>query len=182
MSLLLAGLIQVAFGGVHFFGAPPAVFAAAWFVSWLLIIVGLAELVRAGVTGRTGPLVTMIGAAGYMLAEGAYLVMVALLGDDVSTVERLTDRLLPLSAVLAAAGMIVAGISAVRRGAWQGWRRFAPLLVGVYPFVAMFSAVLLTGSPNELAIAGWGLAWLTLGVAMRRPARVPSPRADQRVG
>src|ERR1044071_6693085 len=108
MSLLLAGLIQVAFGGVHFFGAPPAVFAAAWFVSWLLIIVGLAELVRAGVTGRTGPLVTRIGAAGDMLAEAAYLVMVALLGDDVSTVERLTDRLLPLSAVLAAAGMIVA--------------------------------------------------------------------------
>ena len=34
-------------------------------------------------------------------------------------------------------GLVLAGIAALRAQRWQGWRRYSPLLVGVYPFLSL---------------------------------------------
>ena len=62
--------------------------------------------------------------------------------------------------------MLLVGIATLMERRWSGWQRFTPLLIGVYPFVAMFPFVVL-GSPNMVAIAGWGACWALLGFAMR---------------
>jgi hypothetical protein len=64
-------------------------------------------------------------------------------------------------------GMILTGIAVLRAGRWQGWRRYIPLLFGLYPFLLIMPYVFLTGAPNFAAIGGWGLPTLLLGVALR---------------
>jgi hypothetical protein len=41
-----------------------------------------------------------------------------------------------------------------------------PLATGLYPIVAMFPIVAITGSPSNAAISFWGLFWTGLGIAM----------------
>jgi hypothetical protein len=45
--------------------------------------------------------------------------------------------LLPLGALSSAIGLLLTGIAVLRAGQWQGWTRWAPLLVGLYPLVVM---------------------------------------------
>jgi hypothetical protein len=83
---------------------------------------------------------------------------------------------LPLAALLTGVGMTVAGIGVLRARRWSGWQRPVPLLTGLYPFVAMFPLVALTGEPALPMIALWGLLWIALGGA------VLTTRAGARAG
>jgi hypothetical protein len=75
----------------------------------------------------------------------------------------------PLGAFLSAAGMVWVGIQIVRRDdRWAGWEKFTPLIVGIYPFVVMFPAVMITGYPNIYLIMLWGLPWLLFGISLNR--------------
>jgi len=62
--------------------------------------------------------------------------------------------------------MTLVGVSVLRARRWEGWQRFTPLVVGVYPFVAMFPLIVVTDEPSMIAIAVWGLPWLFLGYAL----------------
>lgn len=167
-----AGVAQLAFGAFFILAdeRPTAVFSAGWAFAWSYLAGALIQLARSGVAGRVGPVVAAVGALAYVVAETVYLIAVPLVGLAPAAVEPLTDRLLPAGAVLAAVGMLVAGVVVLRRRRWSGWARFAPLAVGVYPFVAMFSAIAVTGAPSGGAIAGWGAAWVAFGLAARRAA------------
>ncbi len=83
--------------------------------------------------------------------------------------------LLPLGALTTGIGMVLVGIAVVRARRWGGWHRPLPLLVGLYPFVAMFPILAATGQPPEPMIALWGILWLLLGLALRAEAGAAVP-------
>ncbi|MGH9209235.1 MAG: hypothetical protein ACRD2C_00970 [Acidimicrobiales bacterium] len=72
--------------------------------------------------------------------------------------------------LLTALGMVVAGIAVLRERAWNGWARFAPLVVGVFPFLFMVPFAAATGAPPTVSLVAWGLTFVALGTAARPPA------------
>lgn len=131
-----------------------------WIIVELLLLGGVVGLAFSGVvSGWFGMIalgVALLGRVVFVLSEIHSLI----LGDD-------STFLLPLGAVVTAVGMTLVGIAVLLRPRrWVGWQRFTPLLVGIYPFLVMFPFLIITGEPNEVAIAGWGLAWFLLGYAM----------------
>jgi hypothetical protein len=72
----------------------------------------------------------------------------------------------PLGALLTGLGMMIVGIQVVRAHELKQWKRFTPLLVGLYPFVIMFPIVIITGSPSIHAIMLWGIPWKIMGCAL----------------
>lgn len=140
---------------------------ACYLLADVLILVGLVGLWWAGATrsrlGRVGLMLALLGRVAFIAAE---LVFVVQGGDD----------LLPVAAIVSTLAMLLVGIATLIEQRWGAWQRFAPLLVGVYPFVAMFPFVILA-SPNMVAIAGWGACWALLGVAMRTAGGMSAVRA-----
>jgi hypothetical protein len=175
-AFVTAGALQMVFGALFIAtgedtdGLIAVCFSAAWASAWLLIVVGLTAVWRLRIAGRWAPLIAVAGGLVYIAAELIFLVAVPVLAAEGEDIDGVTNRLLPLGALLGAVGMLATGLVALRTRHWQGWRRFAFLVVGIYPFVAMFSAIAITGSPSTVAIAGWGAAWLLLGLAARAEA------------
>lgn len=74
----------------------------------------------------------------------------------------------PAGGLISSLGMIVLGIAAMRSGVFTDWRRFVPLLVGVWFFVqiplqiAFFISA--QGSPSYALLLGvFGLLWALVG-------------------
>lgn len=72
----------------------------------------------------------------------------------------------PLGALLCALGMILIGIASIKTKMWTGWKRFTPLLIGLYPFIFMFPMLIFTGTRPPVMIGLWGFPWLFLGIAI----------------
>lgn len=79
-----------------------------------------------------------------------------------------TKILLPMGALLTGVGMTVTGVEVLITKCWVGIYRFAPLAVGLYPFLVMFPLLIITGHPDLTAIMCWGIPWLMLGITMSR--------------
>lgn len=145
----------------------PAVFyavEAGWIASDVLLLAGLLGL---GWSGATGGRLGVVGIGGAVLGR---LVFVA---AEVQSLVRGGDEdglLLPAAAVLTAISMVMAGIAVLRTRHWVGWRRLVPLATGVYPFLFMFPFVVVSPNPSLVAIAGWGILWTLLGIALRPAA------------
>ncbi len=77
-----------------------------------------------------------------------------------------TRIFLPLGALLSGVGMVVTGIQVLAGKRWPGPKGALPLLVGLYPFLVMFPLLVVTGHPDLVAIMGWGVPWLLLGIGM----------------
>jgi hypothetical protein len=77
-----------------------------------------------------------------------------------------TRIFLPLGALLSGLGMVVTGIQVLAGKRWPGLKGALPLLVGLYPFLVMFPLLVVTGHPDLVAIMGWGVPWLLLGIGM----------------
>lgn len=139
-------------------GAAFAVWEAAWIVVQSLLLVGVVGLALSGAApGWFGGIalgIALLGRADFVAAEVHSLVI----GEE--------SFLLPVGALVTAVGMTLVGIAVLRAKRWEGWQRYAPLLTGVYPFVAMFPFIFITNEPSMLAIAAWGVPWLLLGYAM----------------
>ena len=145
-----------------------------WIGIQSLLLIGVVGLALSGAApGWFGGIylgIALLGRVDFVVAEIHALINVLTSGDD-------TSILLPLGPLITAVGMTLVGVAVLRAKHWRGWQRFTPLLAGIYPFVAMFPFIFITGEPNILAIAGWGLTWLLLGYAMwsstveKRPSR-----------
>lgn len=132
---------------------------AVWLPVHTLVAVGLVALLtaygRSGRAVRVGASVALAGRVIFLAGE-----VVALVTTDDETF------LLPLAAVTTAVGMIVAGVGLARSPAWRGWRRYAVLAMGVYPFVAMFPVFAVTGERPNVMVSGWGLTFVAVGLAL----------------
>ncbi len=140
-------------------GAAFAISEVLWIVIHVLLLIGVVGLALSGTApGWFGGIalgIALLGRVDFVLAEIHSLSI----GDD-------TSFLLPLGALITAVGMTLVGIAVLRAKRWGGWQRFTPLLVGIYPFVAMFPLIFITEEPSMLTITGWGLPWLLLGCAI----------------
>jgi hypothetical protein len=81
-----------------------------------------------------------------------------------------------LATLVSAAGLLVAGVATVRAGYWSGWRRFAPLAVGVW----LAAMIALVDTPAlAVSVTLYGLLLTGLGVAVATgpvpAARRPAP-------
>ena len=89
-------------------------------------------------------------------------------------------------------GFILAGSAALRARVWDGWERFLPLAVGVYPVIAVYPWLAMTGA-NEPTwvgaslVAVWGVlfaatGWVELTHVERRTTAHAHARANTRRG
>lgn len=140
------------------------------FVLGVVLLVGLMGgpfgllALRAAGTGMTGH-VGLAGAIITLLGLVAYLagVVVTLFVPELGVFYL-------LGALLSGLGMFIFGIAALVARQMSAWRRFAPLLVGLYyvimiPIQVMFF-IIPNGAPSEALLGGWGLTWALLGYAI----------------
>ena len=151
-------------------GATAFVVLQLWFcLQHLGLIAGQVGLRSVGVagSGRATGWGHYVGIAGMALLTLTELLAVAAAEDPYST--RLTDVLDVLygvSTIAIGVGLILVGVAVRRQGAWQGWRSWLPLALGVWVFVPMSPAIMLGYLPARLSITGWMLMYAALGWAL----------------
>lgn len=109
--------------------------------------------------GLLGTSISIIGICSYLAATlSKYIV-----GYEV-------EFFYPIGALLVGVGMLILGIgvSLVRR--LSGWRRLAPLFVGLYyvamiPFQIVFF-IIPNGEPSPTLLGFWSVTWILLGYAI----------------
>lgn len=161
--------------GILFGGDPPPDSGAfvpsqvLWIVVQALLLFGFMGLLWGQSVGQglLGKLAFALGALGHI---------VFLVGEVHSLASGVISDLVPVAAMVSAIGILLTGIAVLRAKQWQGWTRWAPLLTGLYPWLAMFPFIAITGDANIFAIGGWGLVRLVLGLAIRNQA-VTTPTA-----
>lgn len=184
---LWAGLLGAA-SGVLLAVVPPAVdddrysyplsatafvLVQGWFViQHLGLVAGLLGLgrCRSGGAHRVGIAVALAGMLALTATE--VLAMSAARSGYPGPRTGLLDALYGVSTVAIGLGLVAAGIAMVRARAWQGWRRWLPLGLGVYVFVPMMPLMFGGFVAARLAITGWMLLFAALGwvLTQERPS------------
>jgi hypothetical protein len=145
------------------------VLGVIYIVGWICSAVGMR---RSRVTGDNALSkgVFALQLLGLLLALLWSLQEIIYSGSDTSGVfHRVTDAAWPLSHLL----MLPVGILTLRAGVWEGWRRFAPLLVGLALPVAIAAALVAGQAGMGIAFAGMTTAgFLALGYAVRTEYKV----------
>ena len=155
----------------------------------LMAIAGTAGLLRSGVTGKSAAakvglsltllLTSILGAN----AVGGNLNIIELHGLVRVMTQQGSDQalfsLLLMMLLVGLSGLLLAGIAALRTQRWQGWHRYSPLLVGLFPlFSLLFLHPSLLPSLMEISLpnrnrlaylisAVFAFCWFLLGVALR---------------
>ncbi|GLZ50324.1 hypothetical protein Acsp06_65090 [Actinomycetospora sp. NBRC 106375] len=140
----------------------------------VVIAVALSGAAGRGWLARIGLGAAIIGQVLLVAAELIYPV-----SPDVG------DQIFYVAPLLSAIGLILAGIAVLSARRWSGWRRFTPMLVGLWSLVVLTPALIASGGPPAplalWAITGWELCWVALGAAVLTeivvPARRPSTAA-----
>lgn len=133
-------------------------------ISHLLVLVGVVELARAGVSGRgglatSGLWLTLFGLVELIAAEG-----VSLIDTNVAVFFYSTSTLILIL------GLLLLGVAVLRAGRWTGWSRFTPLACGLYMLLILLPSLSLPGYASNYAIGIWGVCWLLLGLALKAEA------------
>ncbi len=136
-----------------------------WLLAQLALLAGTLLLWKARPHGER-----RLGGAGFALASAGRVVFVAAEALALAT-GKTAEELLPLAALLTAVGLVLAGVAVARERRWTGWATFAPLAVGVFPFLAMFPfAASDADGPPVVSMVVWGLAFAALGLAASEQA------------
>ncbi|MDL5158267.1 hypothetical protein [Actinomycetospora termitidis] len=138
---------------------------------------GVLETARARLAGP-GPLATT-GAVVALLGTLVFVVAHVLAFLDGS---RSDSPIFPVGQVLQAVGMVVLGIAVLWGHRWTGPGRVTPLVCGLYPVLVLIPVFAVSGAPNFVAIAGYGLTWLAFGAALAstRTDETPLPEGIHR--
>ncbi|MGK2965233.1 MAG: hypothetical protein ACSLFM_06465 [Tepidiformaceae bacterium] len=131
-----------------------------WLVVQLLLLAGFFGLISSNALGRTvfDRVAIGIGLLGHALFVAAEVH--SLLSGEISD-------LLAAAALVSAVGFLLIGIAVIRGQRWRGWARFIPLLTGIYFFVGMLPFIIVAEEPNMVAIGGWGVVRVALGLTIR---------------
>ncbi len=150
---LAAGLLH-ADGGWRFDTA-----AVVWIAADVLLAVGLLGLfvLRPHGSSRAATVALALALAGRFAFAA---------GEVFSIVDgNVEGPLIPLAAMVTAVSMTVYGIVVLRRDRVTGPGRWSFVGMGLYPFVAMFPVLAITGEPSAVLIAGWGVPAALIGIA-----------------
>lgn len=136
--------------------------AGLWIAADLLILVGLIGLHQLRPHGDS-----TLGLVALLAAIAARLAFVG--GEVTSVIQGHDDNaLIPVGATLTAASLTTYGVVVARRRRWIGPHRFAVLVMGAYPVVAMIPLAAATGEPPTYMIAAWGIPAALVGLACLR--------------
>jgi len=146
-------------------GATAITTSLIWAITQVLIVVGLMAFARSGAApttaGRVGGRLAVAGAVLYVIAHALTLVAYDASLDDPISLAVLSC--FGVGTLLTAVGLIMAGKSALRSGAWSGWRRYTPLVLGVW----MVSMIPLQFTPAlPVAVGIYAFAVMALGLAL----------------
>jgi hypothetical protein len=134
-----------------------------------LLLVGLLGLWRSGAVSGGRP-ADRLGRIGYILAvfSRAMFVFAELtVIFDLATANVIFSVATPLQGL----GMLGIGLALLPGGSWRGWHSWTPLLCGLYTFLVLLPAFVLSGGPNYPAIGGWSIMFLLFSLALYREAR-----------
>jgi len=143
--------------------------ACLWCVGALGLTGGAFGLLLSGATGAGwqkklgfgGLLFNLLGAVSYI--AGTIFIY--------NFPDRATKQIFtPLGSLLLTIGMLKLSVAVLSAGVWRDWRRFIPLLVGLYfPIQLPIQIIFFLGQgkgPNALLLGVWGILWALLGVAI----------------
>jgi hypothetical protein len=183
-SLILTFVAPAVQPGVYNYPLDTSVFIAVqalFFLVYLVLAFGLmgvwwARVVSPSTFGSSG----MLAAAGSLvLLAVVHLVSTAASGfvESAPFVDILDAS---FGVVTAASGLslVLGGIAIVRGHAWPGWGAYVPLILGIYVFAPLIPALLGPTVVARLAIVGWCVLFVVLGVALQQltmPRRAPHP-------
>ncbi|QHT68789.1 hypothetical protein GXP67_20110 [Rhodocytophaga rosea] len=156
----------------EFFQRHDYLLRSLFFLSQMGFMAGLAGLLLTKALGykSVAPVLLLIP----FLGQVCYAVSAWLSTQQVMTL--LPLPLTQIGALLNAIGMLIIGIIVVRVKVWQGWQRWIPLSVGLYPFLVMFPILILAGGrPPSTIIGAWGLIWAILGLSIYSTASKKTP-------
>jgi hypothetical protein len=146
-----------------------------WASAHVLIIFGLLGFRRSGLAGtsraaRVGLTLALIGTALLFVGELASILIRDQRVDD--TGAAIVGGIFGVGILLSAAGLLLAGKATMQAGLWRNWRRFTPLIAGIWT-----TALLGLNSTKALptAVGIYGLCFLALGIALYTQ---PSPTAS----
>ena len=155
-------------------GATAITTSLIWGITQVLIVVGLIAFARSGAAptkaGHVGGQLAVAGAALYVVAHALSLVAYDAALDDPISVAVLSC--FGVGTVLTAVGLIMAGATTLRSGVWSGWRRYTPLVLGVW-MVAMMPLQFTPALP--VAVGIYALAVMALGLAIIRESLGQEP-------
>ncbi len=152
-----------------------------WGATQVLLVIGLVAFARSGAaagrSGRVGGRLAVVGAGVYVLAHGLSVVGYDAALDDPIAVGVIAC--FGVGTVLSAVGLLLAGAATRRSGVWSGWRRSAPLFLGVW-MVAMIPLQFTPALP--VAVGVYAVALVALGVAMLVEGPSPAPPVSAKMG
>jgi hypothetical protein len=169
LACLVGGLLFAGLNSTEDVGlTPPASVSLILGVALLLGLMGgpLGLLASGGAgegwAGRAG----LIGAVISLLGLVSYFIGVLYTG----LVDPEMGIFYAIGALLSGVGMLPLGIAVIAARRLRGWRRLAPLLVGVYYALMIPIQIVFfigpRGAPSPTLLAIWGLAWALLGYAI----------------
>jgi hypothetical protein len=142
-----------------------------------LVIVGLVAFARSGAAGSSrgaavGVALAVAGTALLLVGELASIPIRNAQVDDTSAV--IVGAIFGLASIASTCGFLLVGWATLRAGVWHGWRRFTPLVTGIWLViltpVALASPTLLHGG-----VGIYGLCLLAMAIALRTaPGRAAS--------
>jgi hypothetical protein len=119
--------------------------------------------------GRIGHVMAVAGMAGLTVNEFLAISVAGQAAD--STAAGRVGAIYGVVSIMIGLGMILAGIAVVRDGVWSGWRRWLPLVTGIWLFIPTMPALFLEGDVARISLGIWALLFALLGWALLRPER-----------
>lgn len=146
-------------------------------IAQLLLMTGLIGLWREGATGGS-----RLGRIGLAAAVGASGLLVVAELVDLYLTAAAAEPIYGVATPLLGVGMVLVGVAALKARRWTSWRRFAPLICGLYVLVVLLPAFAISGGPNFLALTVFNVCWLALGVALWASAVLPPSGMTRQAG
>ena len=137
-----------------------------WASLHVLVFIGVLGFARSGLAGksrgaRVGVSVALAGTALLFVGE---LASIAVRNQHVHDAgAEVVGAIFAIAIVLSAVGFLATGIATMRARLWHGWRRFAPLAVGIWT-TALLGLNVTKALPTAVGV--YGLCVLALSVAL----------------
>jgi hypothetical protein len=135
-------------------------------------IAAAVAVIRAGLAGnglvaRIGLALWVIGSVGFTAGELVYVVSPGA-----------SDSVFQYASLAMLVGMVMAGIAVLRTRRWPGPGRFLPLVTGLY--IIPLTVALIAGVAPLVALAGYALLWVLLGLSLYSVTRTLAAEQAQR--